>query len=226
MLARMSIDASEARLAAALTRMPLFPLPNVVLFPHASLRLHIFEERYRAMTRDILLGERFLAMGLIVEGASPADDRPAVEPVAGVGEVIMAHELPDGRFNLVVRGHTRIHIDEELASDRPYRLVSATVLSDVPVADPSELRDAEQSLRVLIGQLADAIPEGGEPLRQIVAGLETPAALANVAASELIADLAVRQRLLETRDVGERIERVTAEIVSMMARLNAPGVLN
>jgi hypothetical protein len=59
-----------------------------------------------------------------------------------------------------------------------------------------------------------------------VAGLETPAALANVAASELIADLVVRQRLLETRDVGERLERVTAEIVAMMARLHAPGVLN
>jgi hypothetical protein len=39
------------------------------------------------MTRDILAGERFLAMGLIVEGASPADERPPVEPIAGVGEV-------------------------------------------------------------------------------------------------------------------------------------------
>jgi len=222
----MSIDTTESRLAVALTRLPLFPLPNVVLFPHASLRLHIFEDRYRAMTRDILAGERFLAMGLIVEGASPADERPAVEQVAGVGEVIMAHELPDGRFNLVVRGHTRVRIDQELGSDRPYRLVAATVLPDLPVTDRGEVRDAEQSLRVLIGQLADAIPEGGEPLRQIVAGLETPTALANVAASELIADLSVRQRLLETRDVGERLERVTAEIVSMMARLNAPGVLN
>jgi Lon protease-like protein len=220
------LDTTEARLAVALTRMPLFPLPNVVLFPQASLRLHIFEDRYRAMTRDILTGERFLAMGLIVEGASPADERPAVEQIAGVGEVIMAHELPDGRFNLVVRGYARVRIDQELSSDRPYRLVSATVLPDLPVADRGEVRDAEQSLRVLIGQLADAIPEGGEPLRQIVAGLETPTALANVAASELIADLSVRQRLLETRDVGERLERVTAEIVSMMARLNAPGVLN
>src|SRR5678809_1441707 len=226
MLARMSIDASEARLAAALTRMPLFPLPNVVLFPNASLRLHIFEERYRALTRDILAGERFLAMGLIAESASPADERPAVEPIAGVGEVVMAHELPDGRFNLVVRGYSRVRIDEELASDRPYRLVAATVVPDLPISDRNELRDAEQSLRVLIGQLADAIPEGGEPLRQIVAGLETPAALANVAASELIADLAVRQRLLETRDVARRLERVSAEIVAMMARLSAPGVLN
>ena len=222
----MSIDTTEARLAVALTRMPLFPLPNVVLFPQASLRLHIFEERYRVLTRDILAGERFLAMGLIVESASPTDERPAVEPIAGVGEVVMAHELPDGRFNLVVRGHTRVRIDEELASDRPYRLVSATVLPDVPVADRREVRDAEQALRVLIGQLADAIPEGGEPLRQIVAGLETPEALANVAAAELIADVSVRQRLLETRDVGRRLERVTAEIVAMTARLAAPGVLN
>jgi len=222
----MSIDTTEVRLATALTRMPLFPLPNVVLFPHASLRLHIFEERYRALTRDILNGERFLAMGLIAESATPSDERPAVEAIAGVGEVVMAHELPDGRFNLVVRGHTRVCIDEELASDRPYRLVSATVLPDLPVADGREVRDAEQALRVLIGQLADAIPEGGEPLRQIVAGLETPDALANVAAAELIADVSIRQRLLETRDVGRRLERVTAEIVAMTARLAAPGVLN
>jgi Lon protease-like protein len=165
-------------------------------------------------------------MGLIVEGASPAAERPAVEQIAGVGEVIMAHELPDGRFNLVVRGHARVRIDQELSSDRPYRLVSASVLPDLPITDPGEVRDVEQSLRVLIGQLADAIPEGGEPLRQIVAGLETPDALANVAASELIADLAVRQQLLETRDVAERLARVTAEIVSMTARLSAPGVLN
>jgi Lon protease-like protein len=222
----MPVDTTEARLAVALTRMPLFPLPNVVLFPHASLRLHIFEERYRALTRDILNGERFLAMGLIVEGASPADERPAVEPIAGVGEVVMAHELPDGRFNLVVRGHARVRIDEELASDRLYRLVAATELPDLPITERNELRDAEQSLRVLIGQLADAIPEGGEPLRQIVSGLETPAALANVAAAELIADLGVRQQLLGMRDVGKRLERVTAEIVAMTARLGAPGVLN
>ena len=222
----MSIDTTEARLAVALTRMPLFPLPNVVLFPHASLRLHIFEERYRALTRDILNGERFLAMGLIVASASPSDERPAVEPIAGVGEVVMAHELPDGRFNLVVRGHARVRIDEELASDRLYRLVSATVLPDLPPANSREVRDAEQALRVLIGQLADAIPEGGEPLRQIVAGLETPDALANVAAAELIADVSVRQRLLATREVGKRLERVTAEIVAMTARLAAPGVLN
>ena len=111
-------------------------------------------------------------------------------PIAGVGEVVMAHELPDGRFNLVVRGHARVRIDDELASDRPYRLVVRDgAARHCRPRDAGELRDAEQSLRALIGQLADAIPEGGEPLRQVVGGAETPAALADVVAAELIADV-------------------------------------
>ena len=112
-----------------------------------------------------------------------------------------------------MRGRARVRIDEELASDRPYRLVAATLLPDTAARDADELRDAEQALRALIGQLADAIPEGGEPLRQVVGGAQTPTELADVVAAELIADAALRQQLLETRDIGKRIERVAAEVV-------------
>src|SRR6188768_1744076 len=87
--------ASAASLDEALRRLPLFPLPNVVLFPHALLPLHIFEDRYRAMVRDILSGARFLAVGLIGADAVEGEERPPVQPIAGVGEVVMAHELPD-----------------------------------------------------------------------------------------------------------------------------------
>jgi len=212
--------------AATLARLPLFPLPNVVLFPHALLPLHIFEDRYRAMVRDILSGERYLAMGFVNPDASPDDERPAVAAIAGVGEVVMAHELPDGRFNLIVRGRARVRIDRELASDLPYRLVAATLLPDTVASDANELRDAEQALRALIGQLADAIPDGSEPLREVVGGAQTPTELADVIASELIPNAALRQQLLETLDVGKRIERIAAEVVAMTARLAAPGVIN
>jgi hypothetical protein len=47
---------------------PLFPLPNVVLFPRAVLPLHIFEERYKAMTADVLAGDRLIAMALLRPG--------------------------------------------------------------------------------------------------------------------------------------------------------------
>jgi Lon protease-like protein len=219
-------DTDDPRLAEALQRLPLFPLPNVVLFPHALLPLHIFEERYRALTRDILAGGRFLAISLIAADAREGDERPSVEPVAGVGEVVMAHELPDGRFNLVVRGRARIHIDEELYSDRPYRLISASLLADLPPADPIDLRDADQALRALIGQLGEAVPEMGELLRQMVVEAARPAELVDAVASALIVDRSLRQRLLETRDVGKRIERVTAEIATMTTRIGAPGSVN
>lgn len=207
-------------LAAVLRRLPLFPLPNAVLFPHALLPLHIFEERYRVMTRDILIGARCLAIGLIAPGAAEDDQRPAVLPIAGVGEVVMAHELPDGRFNLVVRGRARVRIDEELPSEHPYRLVSATELPDLPITNPGEIADADQTLRALIGRLAEAIPEGGELLRQVVAAQESPAELVDGVASALIVDPVLRQRLLEMRDVGQRLERVSAEVVAMTARLS------
>lgn len=216
----------DLSLAATLRRVPLFPLPNAVLFPHALLPLHIFEERYRAMTRDILTGARFLAIGLIAPGSSDEDEVPAVLPIAGVGEVVMAHELPDGRFNLVVRGRARVQIDQELVSDRPYRLVSATELPDFRVANPAEIVDADQTLRALIGRLADAIPDGGELLRQVIAAQETPAELVDGVASALIVDPGLRQRLLETRDVGQRLERVSAEVVAMTARLTGPSPAN
>ncbi|HVY40505.1 MAG TPA: LON peptidase substrate-binding domain-containing protein [Polyangia bacterium] len=213
-------------LAATLRRVPLFPLPNAVLFPHALLPLHIFEERYRVMTRDILTGSRCLAIGLIAPGSSDEEEAPAVLPIAGVGEVVMAHELPDGRFNLVVRGRARVQIEQELVSDRPYRLVAATELPDFRVANPAEIADADQTLRALIGRLADAIPEGGELLRQVIAAQETPAELVDGVASALIVDPALRQRLLETRDVGQRLERVSAEVVAMTARLTGPSPAN
>jgi Lon protease-like protein len=216
----------DAELAVALKRLPMFPLPRVVLFPHASLELHIFEERYRAMTRDVLAGSRFLAVSLIAPGERETDDQPAVQRVAGVGEIVMAHELHDGRFNLVLRGRERIRIDEELALERPYREIAATILPDLPALDGAELRDADQSLRALIGQLADAIPEGGEVLRQMVAAQESPAALADVLAAALIEDPAVRQRLLETREINRRLERVMAEVVAMTSRLGSPGNVN
>jgi len=222
-----SPSASDRLFAQSLGKLPMFPLPGVVLFPHALLPLHIFEERYKKMARDLLASHRHLAVALL---ESPEDGmasgRPAVRPIMGVGEVVMAHELPDGRFNLVLRGRARIHLDEELLSDEPYRLIAASVRVDLPVTKTSELRDADQSLRALVGRLAENIPDGGELLRQVVASQAKPSELADVLAAALIVDVQTRQRLLETRDVLKRIERVTAEVVAMTGRIGSSGPAN
>jgi len=220
-------SSSERLFAEALAHLPMFPLPGVVLFPHALLPLHIFEERYKKMARDVLAGHRYLSVALL---ESPADairaDRPSVRPIMGVGEVVMAHELPDGRFNLVVRGRARIELQRELLTDEPYRLIAAQLRQDLPVRNAAELSDADQSLRALVGRLADNIPEGGELLRQVVASQDTPQELADVLAAALVVDVHKRQRLLENRDLMKRIERVTAEVVAMTGRVGATGPAN
>src|SRR5437762_3240134 len=100
----------------------LFPLPNVVLFPHMVLPLHIFEPRYRQMTADALAGDKLIAMSLLQPGwESDYEGRPALHPVACLGQIVDHQRLPDGRFHLHLRGLSRIRIVREIDSDRLYR---------------------------------------------------------------------------------------------------------
>src|SRR5204863_9636969 len=83
----------------------LFPLPNVVLFPHVVQPLHIFEPRYRQMTADALAGDQLIAPALLRPGwEGDYEGRPATYPVVCVGKIVSEQQLPDGRFNILLRG--------------------------------------------------------------------------------------------------------------------------
>src|SRR5204862_2647939 len=83
---------------------PLFPLPNVVLFPRAVLPWHIFEERYLAMTADALRGDRLIAMALLKTGwERDYYSTPAIEPVVCVGHILTHEQLADGKYNLLLQ---------------------------------------------------------------------------------------------------------------------------
>src|SRR5204862_66647 len=84
--------------------LPLFPLPNVVLFPNVFLPLHIFEPRYREMVGDALAGDRMIGMVLLKPGwESDYEGRPPVYPIGCSGVITHAERLQDGRFNIVLR---------------------------------------------------------------------------------------------------------------------------
>jgi len=205
----------------------MFPLPGVVLFPNALLPLHIFEDRYRKMARDVLATHRHVAMAFL----KSADDAlvpgsPAVKPVMGVGEIVVAHELPDGRFNVVLRGVARVRLDSELATEEPYRLIAASLRVDLPASDPQELRDADQSLRALVGRLAKEVLEGGELLRQMVLSHSTPAEFVDVLAAAILVEPGKRQRLLELRNVVKRIEIVSSRVADMIRRTSVESPSN
>ena len=214
-------------LARALRRLPLFPLEDVVLFPYSMIPLYVFEARYRKMVRDVLASNRLVAISLQLEKEDPAAaSAPRVAAIASVGELVLAQELPDGRFNLVVRGRARIGIDEELPTDEPYRLIAAHEIPDDQTEPSSDLEEADTALRALVTGLAESIPDGGELLKHVAAAQESPAALANVMAASLVADAKARQRLLETTDVFQRLEQLASEVVALIERVGKPGRAN
>ena len=200
-------------------RLPIFPLPNVQLFPHALLPLHVFEPRYREMLRDALAGARIIAVAALEPGyEAEYHGRPSVRPIVGVGRVVGHEALADGRANIVLRGIGRARIERELPPDQSYRLVDATLLADA-YAPGFDADGARETLMLLADQLALKLPSGGETLRELVRSQADPGALVDVLSAALVTDPDDRQALLETPDVAARIDRVSGEIATVLARL-------
>src|SRR5690554_5796627 len=89
----------------------LFPLPNLVLFPHVMQPLHIFEPRYRAMMEEAIAGDQLIALAMLAPGwENQYEGRPPLLPMACLGRVATYQRLPDNRFNLLLLGLKRIKI--------------------------------------------------------------------------------------------------------------------
>jgi hypothetical protein len=210
---------ADTRIRRSLGRLPVFPLPNLVLFPHSLLPLHIFEPRYRKLVRDAIESNRLIVMARQVGVDDPAEPPPAMAPIAGVGDIVMCQELEDGRFNIVLRGRARMRISRELLSDEPYRLVGARLLLDDPTQNVTEMAETEATLRAMVEGLASAMPEGGPLLRHVAAAQGSAGALADVMASAIMLDPDERQSLLETTNVLRRMEVVSSAAAAMAVRL-------
>src|SRR3954452_1889609 len=86
---------------AALSAIPIFPLPQVVLFPEAALPLHVFAPRYRTMLQECLATHGALVVAQVLRGEDE-HGRPRIATIAGGGLVVESRALPDGRSNIVV----------------------------------------------------------------------------------------------------------------------------
>ncbi|HKB13560.1 MAG TPA: LON peptidase substrate-binding domain-containing protein [Vicinamibacterales bacterium] len=116
--------------------LPLFPLPNVVLFPNVFLPLHIFEPRYREMVADAAAADRMIGMVLLRPGwERDYEGRPPIYPIGCSGVLTHVDKLQDGRYNLVLRGLERFRIVEE-DHERSYRRAAIEPLHErAPAAD-------------------------------------------------------------------------------------------
>jgi Lon protease-like protein len=138
------------------TEIPLFPLPNVVLFPAALLPLHVFEPRYRAMVADALDSERLIGMVMLRLGWEPDyEGTPAVYRIGCAGFITHAEQLPDGRFNIMLRGLEKFRIVEErFARDgsQRYRMARIESIKEPPRAAGGAAAEARRRLEQVIAK--------------------------------------------------------------------------
>src|SRR4051812_45413463 len=212
-------DTFEPPEPAALAELPIFPLPNCVLLPGGLLPLHVFEPRYRELTRDCLSGKQLMAVARLRPGYETTYyGKPPVYDRCGVGRIICSEELPDGRFALLLRGVARVEIARELPSERAYRQVEARILTDAE-CDRQEALANHRKLVQLCDRLAEVIEKGGPQLREMVRAFDDPGACADAIAAALVMDADARQELLEACNPMVRLQRTLGHVSHMLCEL-------
>jgi uncharacterized protein len=214
----MSHDLGAASMVELPALVPLFPLPNVVLFPRAVLPLHIFEERYKAMTADVLRTHRQVAMALLRAGwEKDYYGRPEVEPVVCVGTILSHERLADGRYNFLLQGHTRARVLRESTRGegaKKYRLAELEPLYEI-TAGEEELAEERRRLVSLFERPAYAESiAAGKQFREMLSGGVPTAVVADLLAYHAlpVEQAGLKQSLLAEGDVRRRVRRVAEAV--------------
>lgn len=146
---------------------PLFPLPDTILFPGQILPLHVFEPRYREMTHDLLDGSGDFVIGTVLgNDQQQLGDVAPVQEVGGLGRLERYEKLDDGRYMIVIVGQARVRV-QSVPSEKTYPVAEVTVLQDQDDVDRetiaelrhilSEKQDQEIPNAATVAQLVDIL---------------------------------------------------------------------
>jgi uncharacterized protein len=184
---------------------PLFPLPNVVLFPNVFLPLHIFEPRYRQMVHQALAADRLIGMVLLKPGyEAHYEQTPPVYEIGCAGNITHVERLPDGRFNIILKGIEKFRIEREqpptdivLYREAHIGAVSETLTTE----DRALLQTRRVELETKLAPLFSAA-RASSRLPEIMSDED----LVNALAQYLALDAVEKQALLELPGPIERAE--------------------
>jgi Lon protease-like protein len=193
---------------------PIFPLPNVVLFPNVFLPLHIFEPRYRKMVDEALGGDRIIGMVLLRSGwERDYEGRPPVYPIGCAGVITHAERLPDGRFNIVLRGMEKFHIVGEDTS-RIFRVAHVAAMPEsLSETARARIREERRRLEALL------VPHSDDAKDTKVPSAMPDEDLVNALAQYLEFEPVEKQALLERDGLLERCKSLI-ELLEMKVLVN------
>lgn len=207
--------------SVAVRELPLFPLPEVVLFPGCRLPLHIFEFRYRIMMNTILQSDgRF---GVLMFDPSSG----AVASVGGCAEVIHHHRMADDRMKIVTLGQQRFRV-LDFVREKPYYVGLVEWIEDQPTDQDLKpmASEVEQLLRDFI-HLAAKLTDQDIKLPEAVPTLPVELSywVAGYLSNNIYGVAQEMQALLEMQNTLSRLEREAEILTSVRSHLAARTAL-
>jgi Lon protease-like protein len=184
----------------------LFPLPNFVMFPHVVKPLHIFEERYRQMTQDALDSDNLLTIVLLKPHSEEEyAGEPEIHDTACLVRIINDQRLPDGKFNILVRGLCRLRIEAEIPTSKLYRIAQGWPMPDTAHPDSPSIR------RALADGVRRWVPAQGQAIKQLQELLDDApplGSLVDILSFALPLAPELKQELLEELDIETRARKL------------------
>lgn len=204
--------------------LPAFPLGECVLLPHNAQPLHIFEDRYRTMTRDALDSSGLIAMAMFdgpVSEQQYLTGKPPLRSHVCVGYCIEHERLDDGRYLLMLQGLCRARIRHEVEHD-PYRLFMLRP-TEPSLPPETRMRPYRRDIMRLLDDEAIGRLDGMDAVRQLCDTKAPTAVILDVMAGRFYQDAEDRYRMLCEPDAEVRARRIIQWLGDLRDRLNDYG---
>jgi ATP-dependent Lon protease len=184
----------------------LFPLPNLVLFPHIVQALHVFEPRYRELLEDALASDRLIAMALLCPGwEQQYEGRPQIREIVCLGRVISHSRQEDGRSNVLLLGLRRARVTYELPPRRAFREAKVELLEDVyPDGGAAHRPRLRRQLLDRFRSIVPKDPSAQGEIEQLLGSQVPLGVLTDLVAYSLDIAPAQKQRMLNEVNVDRR----------------------
>jgi Lon protease-like protein len=202
----------------------MFPLPNLVMFPHVMQALHIFEPRYRALFEEAIEDDRLIALGSLAPGwEGDYEGRPPLRPNACLCRIATHQRTEEGTYNVLVLGVRRLRLLRELPPKKLFRVVESEIIDDFEPSDagPGAAAALQQRLLEAFKQAMPRIPNAYEQLDQLLGSQITLGMLADIVAYTIDLDLEIKVKLLAECDVFRRT-RMLLEAIGTRAKQGSP----
>ena len=186
----------------------LFPLPNLVMFPHVMQAMHIFEPRYRSLFEEAISDDQLIALGVLAQGWEvDYEGRPALEPMACLCRIATYQRTPEGTYNALLLGVRRIQLHEELPPTKPFRVAEAKIVEDhVPShSSAEEIVGLQQQLLMAFKRSMPKIPTSYEQVDELLGSQITLGMLADIVAYTAELNSSTKLSLLKTNNVVDRV---------------------